>query len=612
MASTPERGSSIKDYNLDELYQQLRELELSDQQLKTQVRELNFYQRRLRYRDAEESTLTEGSATAGLRNFLDAQSTTLSDCQKLLARFRHTLMKDINVCSRPFLRPLTILDMPDEILITVFEYVKSWEPSVRYPTYMYCFGVGEIKNLRLTCRRFCDTSSHLLLPLARIELNSTSVDRFDAISHHPTISKGVRAVRVVLDYYCDELANDFALFAEYSAVNLRDRTDIFESIALNRSDGPSESDTECIRKAREFETSWMSFASGAFSDSTFKADSGHQNLLQRAYEEYQSRAANQKQICENPDFVRSVATAIGRMPLASRLEFREFDTDSIRRRRRTGIATLREGDEDWFLWQMLIPMMWDEGRQWGLGTPHSDLLVDLPRAIHEAGIELQGLDYHISSLPESHIVLTAEEIRSVSMAVQHVKHLTFELQGYRLADSEHPLDPADLKYLHGYIDAISNTNSIEGISLDLSVFSGRNTPPLTDLGSLMSFRLWENLKKVTWHSTPVHQADVKRFFLQLQKPLQFLYLSGVHLLSGSWAETLDILRAAPTGYYVSLSHPQGAECEDLGVEEKARVFDSPNDQYWRKSRAEKYIMGYCKHNPLKPAEDDQSDTSSTY
>lgn len=607
MASASDRGNLAGEYSLNELYQQLRGLELSDQRLNRQIRQVGYYQHRMRSTGSEDDTST---ATEVPREFLDAQHTTLSDCQRLLGRLSEMLRKDINLRSRPSLRSLTILDIPDEILVRIFEYVKGWHPDPQYSPFMYEHGAAEIKNLRLTCWCFCNASSHLLLPLVRVELDSASVAHLDTVSQHPTIRKGVRAVRVVLDYYDYELANNIEFFAEYSAYNLRERTDMSEWMALNKSADSVESDMEPIRKAREYENLWMSFAGVAVDDTTQTANQSGLNLLRRAHEEYRSRAADQNEVFENRAFVRSVTTAIGRMPLVTRLEFRELDSESPRWR---SPVPLLQGDDDHLLWQMLLPMRWDVGRQWALGTPHVEVLVDLPTAVHEAGTVLKGFDFEISSLPECHGILTAEETRRLSMAVQQVKNIRIELRGYRLADSEDALNPADVDYFHLYIDALFNTDSIESISLNLDCFNTGDTgvtPPLTDLGSLMTFRVWENLLKVTWNCVSLYHTDMERFFQQLQKPLQFLYLSGVHLLSGSWAETLEILRAAPTGYSVTLSHPLGAECEYLSVEEKAKIFDKPDDDIWAESQAEEYILGYSGVNPLKPVEVDHGDTSS--
>ena len=54
-------------------------------------------------------------------------------------------------------------------------------------------------------------------------MHSASLAPLKTISQHPTIGKGVRAVRVLLDYYDYNLATDIRLFAEFSASFIRFR-----------------------------------------------------------------------------------------------------------------------------------------------------------------------------------------------------------------------------------------------------------------------------------------------------------------------------------------------------------------------------------------------------
>jgi hypothetical protein len=66
------------------------------------------------------------------------------------------------------------MDMPDEVLVQIFEHVKDWQPDEFFYTQQNpsIVGISEIMSLRLTCQRFHNASSHLLLDLVRVELNS--------------------------------------------------------------------------------------------------------------------------------------------------------------------------------------------------------------------------------------------------------------------------------------------------------------------------------------------------------------------------------------------------------------------------------------------------------
>ncbi|KAL8657334.1 MAG: hypothetical protein Q9226_002008 [Calogaya cf. arnoldii] len=301
--------------------------------------------------------------------------------------------------------------MPVEILVRICECVKGWQPDVLRRGSFYAPTITDIKNLRLACWRLCNTSSHLLLPFVRVELNQTSVDHLNTISRHPTIRKGVRDVRIVLDYYDYKLADDFFLFAEYSAAILGDFADFLDIETSPEFGDQRWTDMESIQKTRCLQETCTSFASGAVDDPTIRANPNNRKLLQRMHEEYRSRATAQKELCTNGKFVGNVAAAISRMPRLGRLELRERDLENSFPWKKK--APLRAGEDDYFPWWMLRRMTWDEGRHWMLGTPHMEILNDLPVAVHDGGIILRSLNINISSLPEAYGLLTAEEIRSL-------------------------------------------------------------------------------------------------------------------------------------------------------------------------------------------------------
>ncbi|EMR72859.1 hypothetical protein UCREL1_83 [Eutypa lata UCREL1] len=113
----------------------------------------------------------------------------------------------IEIVSRRSLRPLNIMDMPDEILMIIFGHAEGWIEAADDP-WDRRKGVDDIRNIRLTSRRFHNCSSHLLLYNVCVELTEESLSRFEEISRHPLISNGIRGVHVALDFYDSVLASD--------------------------------------------------------------------------------------------------------------------------------------------------------------------------------------------------------------------------------------------------------------------------------------------------------------------------------------------------------------------------------------------------------------------
>jgi len=100
-------------------------------------------------------------------------------------------------------RSLNIFDLPDEIPMKISALAKGRKPDEVFIRYDYPDRevVSSIKNLRLTSRRFCNASSHLLLHATSVEMTPSSLSRLEKISRHPRVQKGVRGVRVDLHYF---------------------------------------------------------------------------------------------------------------------------------------------------------------------------------------------------------------------------------------------------------------------------------------------------------------------------------------------------------------------------------------------------------------------------
>lgn len=101
--------------------------------------------------------------------------------------------------------------LPEEVLLEIFEHVAAFydnKPNARKlgcsssPTWDHQFPndsegpAWSIMAVRLTCRRFCALSSHLLIRSLQIDMSDSSLELLNNISTHPVFSKSVRALRV--------------------------------------------------------------------------------------------------------------------------------------------------------------------------------------------------------------------------------------------------------------------------------------------------------------------------------------------------------------------------------------------------------------------------------
>jgi len=165
---------------LDDLYKQLTELEAKDCRIKRKMGYIHLKQMILA-RNCRQQVQPERSGTPKKSTSRKEQATELGDLQAAhekwtsrkveVDRKRSLVRLHINTLSRLFLRPLNILDLPDEILMQTFGYLK--ESEYRAPHGIEPRRAGyfaDMKSIRLTCQRFCNTSSHLLIPTIRVNM----------------------------------------------------------------------------------------------------------------------------------------------------------------------------------------------------------------------------------------------------------------------------------------------------------------------------------------------------------------------------------------------------------------------------------------------------------
>jgi hypothetical protein len=136
------------------------------------------------------------------------------------------------------------------------------------------------------------------------------------------------------------------------------------------------------------------------------------------------------------------------------------------------------------------------------------------------------------------------------------------------------------------------------MNLDFGFLWDHEEPPFVSLGSIITLRPWRNLWCLYWRNVPLHLTELEQFIDQLDTPIKLMGMHSMHLLSGSWAEGLDVLRKKSTAYS-RFEHPSGAECDALSNEDRKAIFEMPARAVLDVSRAEEYIRGEIKQNPLR-------------
>jgi hypothetical protein len=516
---------------------------------------------------------------------LDEVSTTKAKLDSIQGTLRH----GINELSRPYLRDLNVLDLPDELLLDIFELVEGFDPNPPF-AYDHDSGREDIQNTRLVCRRFCDLSSQLLVRFVRVRFDEQSLSRLDEISRNPNIAKGVRAVQVVLHFYNSSFT-DLELFTTYHADELENQVYMLDKERPPALSPLTQEQTESfmvqVVNGYDAVTKLHRLASAEpDDDGYFEDNSDVRPRLNELHKEYLILLEKQEWLIKSERFYEIVGSAIARMPHASRLELSDWDFRSAEGR---GLIT-SEGD----IWSALHrlalqPMTCYEANEHGFDLPSYQCAVSMIAAIRSAGTLLNKIDIKLSALGYPGSLVPTPDIRQeLTSGMRQLKEFKFLYDG--------KFNEQDGEDLSEFLSACLGTSSLQKLSLDMRGHDGEAAR--IDLEKVMGSKSRKQLTDIFLGQISIDPFVLLRLLERLPEQMDRLSLSDVRLLSGTWEEALDALRKKECRI-MRFQKSQGAECDTMSGKDYQRIFGE--NKHGSPNEAERYIgnLGSLKTNPLR-------------
>ncbi|EER39389.1 conserved hypothetical protein [Histoplasma capsulatum H143] len=496
----------------------------------------------------------------------------------------------INSLSRPYLRNLNILDLPNEILLKIFEFVEDML-DFPFPFPFYRQGTKDIKNTRLVCWRFCNVSSQLLVRVVRVNFSELSLARLEEISRHPTISRGVRAVQIVLHFYNFSFT-DFHRFISYQADEVEDHVEPFDRAKMWESfDIPEQTALEMVSNGRAVVSTLrrLELADPDDDGGYFEGDEDHRARLGEIHRQYLILLEKQESLIRTKKFSQTVGSAVARMLGLRRLHFNDADFEFLKDRR----LMVPEGS----IWAalhrfMLQPITGYDAKKHELELPNYQCIVNVIDSVRRAGALLDNIDIKLSTLgyPGS-LVLAPDIQREFSSRMQQLKEFSFSFEGN--------LTEQDADDLSKFLSAFLDTSSLQNLGLRMG--GGDAEAARIDVGQLIGSKPRHKLIAISFCQVAIDLPRLLLFLERLPQSIRCIHLQDVRLLSGTWKEALDALRKKRSRV-VLFSEPQGAECDNMPHEAYESIFRSEN---CNENDAERYIRNRIpwEPNPLQALED---------
>ncbi|KAH6613517.1 hypothetical protein F5144DRAFT_596792 [Chaetomium tenue] len=371
--------------------------------------------------------------------------------------------------SRPYPRNLTILDLPNELLLEIFDHFTLFCSEFPFRGWNYPRH-KDLVNIRLVCRRFCELASQKLIPVVNVGLDEEqSLKRLEEISHHPTLAKSVRVIRIYPQFYAPALA-DFNRYVSYHAKILSQAGPNIDELGPGQD--PSVVD-EMMENAEEIASFLERLASPDYNIGGHgEREEEDRARVVKLHQEYVARLKRQELLLTSGKFSQVVASAMARLPGARQFSHR-----------------------------MLAPTISPHAHRYNIGLlPSYSFFVDLIINLRHMGILLNGISINLGNTggPGS-LVLDPDVWKELSLCMQDLRVFDFSL-GIIGRDPK----AGDLNEL---LFACLDTSSLQSVSVLDSLRDTDDLEPAIDLGKIMGSRPRKNLTRVSFSGLSTDLID---------------------------------------------------------------------------------------------------------
>lgn len=440
----------------------------------------------------------------------------------------HAALREIfDSLARPLLRPLKIQDLPDELLMHIFGFLRNR---------------AEIKNLRLSCQRLNKTSSHLLMDTIHVSLNPMSLKRLGEVSRHPNISRGIHRLVASVDVYSADFAHNVESFAVRC---VHEASDLIQNLQENVS----------RLNVLAAQSCWAEFAersTDTYNDGAY-LNGADNNDLYNGWLRYHKLYHEQQMVLRRGRFPHDIASAIGRMPCLEDLVIRDWsrssdgeqpwDPSTLQK-----LVNLTQDPTRLVEEMMLHTFSWQRARIMGVENPPTQLLYQIPLAIHAAGHSVAHLKFDLSPPHSFQLQIGNSEMARLIHFAQGLKSFTFSVKAEPAGFWRPSRDAEEHENLVWFLTPFLKPKNLDSVALDFA-FEERDClaenrthdPDRTSIRPILA-----NLnqpRSIHLKNCSITLEELRTFFRLPRKEPTVLGLWYVYLLDGDWADAVELLRS---------------------------------------------------------------------
>ncbi|PGH11248.1 hypothetical protein AJ79_04982 [Helicocarpus griseus UAMH5409] len=450
---------------------------------------------------------------------------------------------------------LTIEHLPHELLIHCCSFLQGSTPDVQ--------------SLRLTSKRLHDASSFFLVDTLTIRITTKSISMLEAVSNHPIISKGIKTIKLCLCFYGDVEDGQ----TKVGLLAVCDRR-IFALLlqtarafnAVERAPEETEQFQLIQSRVNDIRRGLTSVELGSL-EATTDSESRAIRVILNSLEVYKSRLVDQQVVVKDGSHIRRIGVALSKLARPSSLEIFGYDrTENDIDSSDCSIATMTEKlNSDEVCLDIFLDAMTSRGQY--LTLDMEGLCAKTFMGIFAQLSRQQICPSHISIDLDAPKYLelfrpSESEHEMISRVVQRAEDLSFTVRWWSKRDINFGVFKAsqeEMQDLASLTSAFFNTETVRFLDLNLYDYSIQVDPPRVGLYDFFPDCKWPQLESLSLVSLPFHERELRRLVDRHRDSLRILDMHGLHIISGTWRNSLDILRGLNCLEEVSCDWPAGAE-----------------------------------------------------
>lgn len=456
-----------------------------------------------------------------------------------------------------------IMDLPNELLLRIFDNLK-WrleDPNFSFDRGDHGDYQEDIQNIRLTCRRFHDNSSHLLVRQLGISLSMSSLKRLKEVTRHPKVWQ--RVLKIDLSYYNATIARDLESFAAMCGEELGKKSKSLKTLADHAEEGGStglsregeKNVKDGIEKAQRILSSWEPLTDETPIEERASLETAAL-AIQRGHQRYLELFQQQQEILRDGYFARAVAEAAARSGSEVWLSMSDNEPRSHHKIVLCVDQKFEDGDLDFDLFadpdvlaqsSLIQPQAWWRGEEdeAEAGEIPQSLLYELPLAMRTARARLAGIAVNINPPPEFDLSMSQDQLSGLSDIAEGLLAFTFRMT----QDISHEPQLGERKGLNAYLRASIGRQAVPNLWLSIPpvmyfdfVEIGRVSELRYPVRHLLHSPTWHRLESLRLEHLQVDLQDLSKLMGMLKRKARF-YFNGILLRQGTWAAALDCLRS---------------------------------------------------------------------